>query len=222
MYTEESRSFGANKILGGIGSLLSAVGSLSLFSGPIGVVGIIGLILVLIAIKGFSEEYRSYSTYHTALLAFFCGAIGTIIAIIVFAAFDFFSVIFYAHPVVSVVGILGTLLAWVIMFLFLLISGLLFKFTFGILARLSRQSLLRTGSTILLVGAALTIVVVGFVMLFAAWLVIAIGFFSMRTATVHIPSYTKSTFGQTKYCAYCGTPNRRDAEYCIHCGRKLP
>jgi len=221
MYSKGSHSFVANKVLGGIGALLAAIGSLSLFSGSVGVVGIIGLILVLIAIRDLADEYRAYSMYRTALLGFFFGISGTIIAIIVFAAFDFFSIIFFAHPIVGVVGILVALVAWVIMFLFLLASGLLFRATFSILSRLSRQDMLRTGSIMLLIGSATTIIVVGFVVLFAAWLVLAIGFFTMKPPTTHIPKYTQAPFGQTKYCAHCGTPNRFDTEYCINCGRKL-
>jgi len=221
MYFKNIRSFSLYKIICGLGSLLAAIGSLSLFSGSVGIVGIIGLILVLISIRGFSEQYNSYAMYRTALLGFFCGVIGTIIAVIVFAALDFFAVIFFAHPVVSVVGILGTLIAWAVMFLFLLASGILFKFTFSMLASTSRQNLLRIGSTLLLIGAATTIIVIGFVLLFVAWFILAVGFFTMKSPTIYIPPYSHASSRQAIYCFHCGSPNRFDAEYCVRCGRKM-
>ena len=59
MYPESNRNFESNRILGGVGALLTAIGSLVVFRGPIGIVGIVGLILVLIAAKGLADEYKN-------------------------------------------------------------------------------------------------------------------------------------------------------------------
>lgn len=180
MYSK-AHNFNFNKILGGVGALLVAVGSLTLFSGSVGIIGIIGLPLVLLAIKNLVYEFKDYTVYTTAVLGFFCGLIGTVIAIIVFAVFNFFSGFIFTHPFVSLFGMLIAFAAWGVMFLFLLGSSVFFKHTFNNLANLAYSNILRKGASLLLIGSALTIVVIGFILLFVAWVLIAIGFFSIRS-----------------------------------------
>jgi hypothetical protein len=57
MYPESSRNFESNKMLGGVGAILTAIGSFVPFTGSIGIVAIVGIILMLISIKGLSEDF---------------------------------------------------------------------------------------------------------------------------------------------------------------------
>jgi uncharacterized membrane protein len=230
MYPESTRNFESNKILGGVGALLTAIGSLVLFSGTVGIVGIVGIILVLISMRGLAEDFKDYSIYRNAFHGFIFGVIGIIIAIAVFAAFSFFSGFIFAHPIVGVLGILGAIVGWGLMFVFFLVSGIFYKIGFNVLASKSREGTLRTGSLLLLIGSILTIVFVGFFLLFVAWILIAVGLFSLKSTIQPAQAYTApqmpptsaaSASEQVKYCPHCGAENKLEGTFCTHCGRRL-
>ena len=228
MYPESSRNFESNKILGGVGALLTAIGSLVLFSGAVGIVGIVGMILVLISLRGLADDFKDHSIYRTSVIGFLFGILGILIAIVVFAAFSFFSGFIFAHPIVGVLGILGAIVGWGLMFVFFLVSGIFYKIGFNVLASKSREGVLRTGSLLLLIGSILTIVFVGFFVLFIAWILISVGLFSLKpiiqeqTYTVpQMPPTSSSASGQVKYCPHCGAENKLEGTFCIYCGRRL-
>ena len=230
MYPESTRNFESNKILGGVGALLTAIGSLVLFSGTVGIVGIVGIILVLISMRGLADDFKDYSIYRNAVNGFIFGVIGILIAIAVFAAFSFLSGFIFAHPIVGVLGILGAIVGWGLMFVFFLIAGVFYKQGFDVLANKSREGMLRTGSLLLLIGSILTVVFIGFFLLFVAWILIAVGLFSLRptiqpaqtyTAPQMPPTSAASSSGQVRYCSYCGAENKLEGTFCTHCGRRL-
>jgi uncharacterized membrane protein len=227
VYPESNRNFESNKILGGVGAILTAIGSLVLFNGSVGIVGILGLILVLISMRGLADEYKHYSIFHSALIGFILGIIGIFIAIIVFAAFAFLSGFIFVHPVIGILGIVGAVIGWGLMFLFFLLSGVFFRHAFYHLAYESRINLLRTGGLLLLIGGILTVIFVGFFLLFVGWIIIAVGLFSLQLPMQPTPAYTPPTTarptasGQFKYCPNCGSENRPEATFCTHCGRRI-
>jgi uncharacterized membrane protein len=231
MYPESNRNFESNRILAGVGSLLTAIGSLVIFRGPVGIVGIVGLILLLIALRGLAEDYKNTAFYRTALAGFTLGLIGTFIAVAVFSAFDFLSGFVFSHPIVGVFGYIIAIGGWLLMSLFFLLGGFFFKLTFNGLAYSSKEGLLRTGGLLLLIGGALTIIFVGFFILFVGWIIVTIGLFSLRPprqpAQTNIPPRpitppnAGTVSGQVKYCAYCGAENKLEGTFCTHCGRRL-
>jgi uncharacterized membrane protein len=231
MYPELNRNFESNRILAGVGAVLTAVGSLVVFRGPIGITAIIGLILVLIATRGLAEDYKNHAIYRNMFNGFMLGLVGTFIAIVVFAAFDFLSGFIFSHPIVGVLGYLVAIGGWIVMSLFFLIAGVFFKQAFNNLAQSSRVGILRTGGLLLLVGGILTIILVGFFLLFLGWIFIAVGLFSLPPPLPNIqssgpmpsaaPPNVGQVSGQAKYCPYCGAENKLDGTFCTHCGRRL-
>jgi uncharacterized membrane protein len=231
MYPESSRNFESNRILAGVGAILTAVGSLVVFRGPIGITAIIGLILVLIAARGLAEDYKNLAIYRNMFNGFMLGLVGTFIAVVVFAAFDFLSGFIFSHPIVGVLGYLIAIGSWIVMSLFFLIAGVFLKQAFDNLAHSSGVGILRTGGLLLLIGGILTIILVGFFLLFLGWIFIAVGLFSLRPPlqNIHsfgqIPSAVPSNAGQVsdqlKYCSYCGAENKLEGTFCTHCGRRL-
>jgi uncharacterized membrane protein len=230
MYPESARNFESNKILGGVGALLTAIGSLVLFRGAVGIVGVVGIILVLVSMRGLADDIKDYSIYKRATVGFVFGIIGIIIAIAVFAAFGFLSGFIFLHPVLGAFGYLVAIGAWFIMFIFLSLQGVFFKQSFDALAYRSGQRLFRTGGFLLFIGGILTIILVGFFLLFVGWILIAVAFFSMkqpmRPEQDYAPSPlaaipTVSSSSQFKYCQYCGSENKIDGTFCTHCGRRL-
>jgi uncharacterized membrane protein len=231
MYSESTSSFESNKILGGVGTLLMAIGSFVPFAGPIGIVFIIGIILLLISMKGLSENFREPSIWRNAINGFIFGIIGIGIAIVVFAVFLFSmisSAAFFSAPGV-VFGVVGLIFGVIVVFVFFLLEAIFYKRAFDSLAQRSGEGMFHTGGLLLLIGAVLTIVIIGFILLFVAWILLAVAFFSMRSPAQQPTSYAtpsqQSTAppgtGQIKYCPYCGAENKIDAAFCTHCGRKL-
>ncbi len=231
MYPESSRNFESNRILAGVGALLTAIGSLVVFRGPVGIVGIVGLILVLIATRGLAEDYRNYAIYRNALTAFTLGIIGTLIATVVFAAFDFLSGFIFIHPFVGAFGYILAIGGWIVMFLFFLLEGVFFKQAFDNLAHSSKEHLFRTGGLLLLIGGALTIIFVGFFLLFVGWIIVAVGLFSLRSPMLPTQTYSPTppatppnagtVSGQVTHCPHCGAENKLEGTFCTRCGRRL-
>jgi uncharacterized membrane protein len=229
MYSDSIRNFETNKILGGVGALLTAIGSLVLFSGAVGIVGIVGIILVLISMRGLADDFKDILIFRRALTGFVFGIIGVIIAIAVLSAFGFLTGFIFAHPVVGAFGLLLAIVAWVTMYVFLILASVYFKQSFDLLAGKSNEGLLRIGGLILLIGGALTIIFVGFFLMFIGWLLIAVGLFLMRPPMQQVPpTYSAppspapaAPSGNIRYCSNCGAENRIDATFCTHCGKRL-
>jgi uncharacterized membrane protein len=233
VYPETSRSFESNKILGGVGSILTAIGSFIPFSPSMGIVYIIGIILVLISMKGLSEDLKDLAIFRNAFNGFIFGIIGAVVGIASFAVIiaSIFSGFTFTRPLYSAFGILLAIGALLVVFGLLVIASVFFKRAFEILESKSGEKLFRTGGLLLLVGAVLIIIFgLGFVLLFVAWILIGVAFFSMRAQTQTVstqpptpvaPSMGSTPEGNVKYCSYCGAENKLEATFCTHCGRRI-
>ncbi len=230
MYPESTRNFETNKMLGGVGALLTAIGTLVLFRGTIGIVGLVGMILLLIAIRGLSDDLKDYGVFRRAVGGFIFGLIGTFLAIAVLSVFSILQGFFFTHIVLGSLVLAGAVIGWIIMFIFFVLSGIFYRLAFNSLADKSRVPMLRTGATILLVGSALTIVLAGFVLMFVAWILIAVGLFSLRlqgeqapegVRNVTPPPTAETSYGQLKYCPNCGAENNINGTFCTRCGKRL-
>ncbi len=227
----ESRSFESNKILGGVGALLAALGSFIPFSASIGIVYIIGTILVLISMRGLSEDFKENAVYRNSLNGFIFGVIGAAIGILLFAVAPITAVIVPGRPLLTVFNVFLALGASVLVFAFLVFASIFFRRAFEILAMKSGEKMFRTGGLLLLIGAVLIIAFgLGFVLLFVAWILLAVGFFSMRppvqpeniqAPTPVVPAVPSSQLETVKFCQYCGAENKLEATFCTHCGRKI-
>ena len=232
MYPETTRDFESNKILAGVGALLVGVGSFIPFTGAIGIVAIVGIILVLIGVRGLADVYKDYSIFRNTLYGFIFEIIAILCGVAAFASFflgflDGFT--FFNRPN-FVLNIFVAIILLIFVFIFFVLGAVFFRQGFGILANRSGEGILRTGGLLLLLGAVLTIILVGFVLLFVAWILVAVGFFSMRSPETSSPAYqpppstpafSQPVAGQAKYCSYCGAENKLEASFCTRCGRRL-
>jgi|WetSurMetagenome_2_1015567.scaffolds.fasta_scaffold10051_5 uncharacterized membrane protein len=232
MYPDSGRNFETNKILGGVGALLTAIGALVLFRGIVGIVGLVGIVLLVIALRGLSDDFKDCGVFRRAVGGFIFGLIGTFIAIAVLSAFSILTGFFFTHIVLGSLVLVGAIIGWVVMFIFFVLSGIFYRLTFYSLAEKSRVPMLRTGALILLIGSVLTIVLVGFVLMFVAWILIAVGLFSLRSPTEQAPSAegvrnvtpppsTGAPSDQVKFCPNCGAENNLNGTFCIRCGKRL-
>jgi len=231
MYPDSTRNFESNRILGGVGALLTAIGSLVLFQGTVGIVGLVGIILLLIAMHGLADDFKDYSIFRSTVGGFIFDLIGTLLAVAVFAAFNFLHGFIFSHVIIGVFGYIFAIGGWIIMFIFFVLAAVFYRFAFYSLAAKSRVPILRTGAIVLLVGGTLTIVFVGFFLMFVAWILIAVGLFSLRLPSEYTgatearnvtpPPATGAPSDQVKYCSYCGAENSLTGTFCTHCGRRL-
>jgi hypothetical protein len=105
-----------------------------------------------------------------------------------------------------------------------------FRRCLNALADRSGENLFITAGTLLFFGAILTIIFVGIILIFIAWLIATIAFFSIRTTQqppytygAPPPATTQPPVMQgTRYCPNCGSPVDATATFCPHCGKQLP
>jgi len=227
-----SSTFESSKLLAAIGSILLVIPS----------VNIIGIILVLIGMKGLAEHYKDDSIYRKALKGVIVGIIGFVaLTIAILGSVGLFS-IFNTRSVYT--GLYGTtssygtsyvgtfillLLLLVILFVCILLMALYFRKALSALAERSGEHLFNTAGTLLLVGAALTIILVGLILVWIAFIILIVAFFSLKSGTntqsynYAPPSPTTPTTANTesKYCSYCGSPVSPGATFCAHCGKQI-
>jgi uncharacterized membrane protein len=149
------------KILGGIGSILM------LF------IPIAGQILVLIAAKYISDTTNDKSIFNNVLYAMIFSIIGSIAAAMLIYTSMF---AFLMNPVGALMGVIVSL---GIAFIFLLLGAIFLRRGFNRIADLVNVSHFRTAATLFLIGAILTIIIVGLLIIFIAEIFMIVAFFSL-------------------------------------------
>jgi uncharacterized membrane protein len=213
------------------GKTLAGIGSILLIFSAIPVVGIVGIILLAIGLKQLSEYYRDENIFRSAIWGVIFGIIG-IIALSVGVFGSIFTSVATSVATGSGLGIIFGALAFiavlVITFIFFILMAVNFRRCLNALADRSGESLFRTAGTLLFYGAFLTIIIIGVVLIFIAWLIATIAFFSIKTrpqpaAYAAPPPTTQPPIVQgTRYCPNCGSPADASATFCPHCGKQLP
>ena len=209
----------ASKNLGGVGALLVFVGPLLSYVPRVGIftsiLSLIGAILILVALKGFADYYNEARIFNNALYAIIAAIIGGIafVAMLFIAAADFFSALglnlssiqdwtslssinFQALNLDMLLRFVGIiLLGAVILFVFLVITTVLLRRSLGLMATKTGVGLFGTTGLLLLIGAVLTIIVLGIFIVWIAFLILAIAFFAIRAQSM--PPSATSTGTQT-------------------------
>jgi uncharacterized membrane protein len=194
-----------SKNLGGVGALLIFVspllGAAPGVGGLTGILSLIGAILVVVALKGFADHYKEDGIFNNALYAIIAVIVGavTFVATLIFAAVDFFTALglditniqnwsslsqidWQAVDMNLILRFVGVvLLALVILLVFLVITVVFLRRSLRSMATKTGVGLFATTGTLMLVGAILTIVLIGIVLIWVAALLLAIAFFSIRT-----------------------------------------
>jgi uncharacterized membrane protein len=216
----------SNKTMALIGTILLIIGVFVPYGGA--VVQIIGIILLMMAIKGFSNYYRDPEMYQNA----FTGILYYIIAAIAGAvALGSLALGIASVSTLFVIGlglgIIVFIVALVIAFIFYLLAASRLRRTFYDLSQKTGEQSLHTAGTLLWIGALLSIILVGWVLIFIAWIFAALGFFNMRVPYQQPYGYTQpppapAPTQAARYCPHCGAPVDASATFCPNCGQKLP
>ncbi|MDH5461091.1 MAG: DUF996 domain-containing protein [Candidatus Bathyarchaeota archaeon] len=215
-------SLESGKTLGGVGAILIAIGSVFPF------LSLVGIILVLVAMRRLADYYEEQGIFDNALWGFIFGIIGIVGAIIVFILLIFTGAIWSVttgFPFASSAVIGGIIVAIIVWFVFSLLQAIYYRRAFTILSEKSEEKMFDSAGLLLLIGAILTIILIGALVSLVAWILVAVGFFSIKTLPTPLPplAVPQAPTAPTEkiYCQYCGTENKSDAVFCKKCGKKM-
>ena len=211
-------SLSSAKTLGGVGGILVFFPFVSL----------VGWILILLTTKEISETVQDKSIFDDALLA----AITAIIGAVVFVAFIVTFVLGFPRFLLFF-GILGAF--WV----FTIISAIFLKRSYEKISQRLNVSAFATTGLLYLIGAALTLVIVGFLILLVALIFQVVAYFSIQDrplspgwgqpapqtfSSVPVPQQPAMSQQQpqveSKFCFKCGAKLPSVAVFCTSCGAK--
>ncbi len=172
------------------GKSLAATGALLLVIGTfVPFLGIVGFILMMIGLKNLAAHFQERRIFDNALYGIVFGIIG-----VAAAAFLIIAVVFggsflgFAFGTEG--GITGNILAFfggiaialIVAFIFYILMALYLRKSFDALANKTGIGMFRTAGLLLLVGAILTIILIGLLLVFIAWILLTVAFFSMSSA----------------------------------------
>jgi uncharacterized membrane protein len=202
---------------------LAGIGSILLFLSFIPVVGIIGLILLFIGMKGLSEYYKEPDIYQNALRGLLFGVIAIVAltaGVIIAGVVGFFT--FGVGALLTIFGVL------VVVFIFYVIAAMYLRKAFSILAQRTGEHSFETAGFLLWIGAILSIIFVGLILIFVAWIFATIGFFAIKTPS-QSTGYSQppqaaappAPIQAIRYCPNCGAPVQPNSTFCPNCGKQL-
>lgn len=198
------------KTLGEIGSILELI--------PF--INIVGYILTLISVKYISDELNDQSVFNNMLYSVITGIVGVSVGF--FILLGGIASAMFTGGLSAVAGVFAFLaIPWIV----LLVSAIFVRRAFETMATKLNVDSFRTAGTLYLIGAALTIVFVGFIILFVAYIFQIISFFAIKdtVSSTQVPGGTAvptQPQGAMKYCTSCGAQMPVASTFCPSCGAK--
>jgi uncharacterized membrane protein len=197
--------FDRSKNLGGIGALLMVIGPLAGAAYGLGsVLSLVGVILLLIGLKGFADYYSESGIFNNWLYGIILIIVGGVVSVVVFAvtAFALLSeagldwagvmnnpssfATYFADTanLNTILGFVGGLLgALIIFFIMFVVSAFLIRKSLNSLSTKSGVRLFGTAGLLILIGAVLTIILIGLVIFWVGMILVTAAFFQMRRPT---------------------------------------
>jgi len=201
-------SFESNKTLGGIGAILILIGSI-VTSYTFGVLTLIGVILVFIALNGLANYYHERGIFTNAIYSFVAGIVGVVAAAaaalyIIFDTTILTNFLKNLYPTWNgswstisslrgltpntsnittsdVTSILGAVfLVLVVLWVFAIVAAFFARRSLKTLSAKASVGLFSTAALLLIIGAFLTIIFIGAILMWVAALLIAIAFFQIK------------------------------------------
>lgn len=196
-------SLESSKYIGGIGALLIVIGVAGVFGAYLGLLTLVGAILVLVAVHELADFYKEKGIFNNMLYSIILLIVGVVvcIAVMVFAAFSALAELGYDYsagdweafgrmfaegmPMMdfgALFAFIGAaIIALVVLFIFVVVAAFFLRKSLSAIASKTGVRMFATAGMLMLVGGVLTIVVVGFLLIWIAWILVAIAFFMIRT-----------------------------------------
>ena len=204
----------SSKTWGGVGALLMVISPFAV-SGFSLLIGLVGLILVLIAVKGLSDHYKEPSIFNNSLYGVILSIVGVLVfvAALFVTAVSFFTNVLgvelstaFSDPTVfsniewteamildnlldHVAALVGSL---VVLFVFVVVAAIFFRKSLTTLAEKTGVGRFGTAGLLLLIGAVLTIIAIGFLLIWVAEILLIVAFFQIREEPTQPPPMTPS------------------------------
>ena len=178
------------KTLGGVGSILALLAIVPNFGA---VLAIAGLVLVLVALKYASTILGDPKIFNNMLYAVILGIIGIVVGVVAVAAAVFQAIglgylsssFAMRYPsnfqLGDIMGLIGTILVGLVaIWVVFVASSIFLRRSYTELGKRLNVGLFGTAALLYLIGAALAIVLVGFVLIFVADIMLIVAFFSIN------------------------------------------
>jgi len=192
----------------------------------LGIVGIIGLVMFLVAMRSLSQYYNEPIIFKKTWTGFLISLItvallvGAVVAISLASVFR-----------LSIMGpglFLGIFGIGIVGFAIAIITATFYKSAFQKLAEKSGVISFNSAGSLYLTGTVLTIILVGAIIVWIAWVEALSGFYSLKPKSAELPTASypppqplyKMSFEDKKFCIYCGEEISLDSDYCTYCGRQ--
>ncbi len=193
-----------SKNLGGIGALLIVIGCLGFAVPYAGILTLIGLILMLIGLKGLANFYKEGGIFNNALYSIILTIVGVVVAVatVVITALSALSSLGIDLNNVSDWATFGSELAnrftnlqdfsviWtlvgavvaalIILFVFAIVSAIFLRRSLNQLSSKTGVGLFGTAGLLMLIGAVLTIVVIGALLIWIGFILVTVAFFQIK------------------------------------------
>lgn len=175
------------KTLGGVGSIFMLLGIVP----AAGVIlFIVGFILVLIAVKDISENVEDKTIFNNMLIAVVLAIVGIIVGAVLFVGrlFPYFREFrgtpYNYNPWMMEPNFFATIIiALVIVWVFSIVSVKFLRKSYTEVAARLNVKMFETAALLYLIGAVLTIILVGFIILYVAGILQTVAFFSIPEKT---------------------------------------
>ncbi len=198
----------SSKTLGGVGAILILIGSL-VTQYTFGIVDLIGVILVFVALNGLANYYKERGIFTNAIYSLVAGIVGIVVAAaaalyIIFDTTILTKLIQDIYPtwngswstitslrgmtpvtsnipIGDVTSALGAVfLVLVVLWVFAIVAAFFARRSLKTLSSKASVGLFSTAALLLLIGAFLTIIFIGAILMWIAVLLIAIAFFQIK------------------------------------------
>jgi len=229
------------KTLGGVGSILV----LLVFIPDAGVVlAVIGFIMTLIAVKYISDSLQDKSIFNDMLIAIVLSIIGFVVVgvIVGLSVYRFVGLGGIVPGTVTtttpgLVGLItGIVVGLVIGWIVLVVSSYFLRKAYNEVGLKLNVGMFKTAALIYFIGAILTIIVIGLLLILIAQILLVVAFFSIPDmVTPSGPGMPPPLLGSptmagqpatpmagTKFCVKCGASLAQDASFCPNCGASQP
>ncbi len=151
------------------------------------VLGIVGIVLLFRATKELSNYYQDDSIHKNTwaglkyyIVALIAAAVAIGIGVLSFAITGLLSGAQFTFAAGNIVGIVIIVAGLITAFVFYLLASLQLRKAYETLAQKTGEASFTTASVLLLVGAILTIIGIGLILILASWIFVIIGFATMK------------------------------------------
>jgi uncharacterized membrane protein len=197
-------AFESSKNLSAVGALLTVIGSIGAIVPYSGILTLLGIVLLLIGLKGLANFYNEQGIFNNALYSIITGIVGFVVAIgaVVISAVSALADLGIDIANMEEWDTLGTelgavftdfadfgaiwnlisalLVGLIIIFVTLVISMYFLRKSMNQLSTKSGIGLFSTAGLLMLIGAVLSIVLVGFLLIFIGDILAVVAFFQMK------------------------------------------